>query len=403
MSSQGKQSPVLWISGPPGLGKSEFMEQLVIELNWGLSICFLSQMTIDMMSGLPMVKIDTDHEDHTIPWSLPEVFNFDNMRVRPKSKDEQNPEDSEVITFGAAIVEDAVEDAKGKDPLVILFFDDAHLSDRGIQKYMFQLLGQKTIHSHTLPPNVVIVLAGNRSEDHAGFQQVLAPIANRIQYLDVRYDLDTWIDNYAIKNNVRLDIVSFLSNSPEAFSSTPMESAAWASPRSWTYASMGLDQFEKDGHRLDATTTLNIVKGCVGTEYASAFNQYRELLMRWESDKILSGVKKVVEYKKDKTNSSDIVVEELDRVECYALMTSTVQGITKKLRKVNFKATESTDKSVDIFRLDVLKPITRKHREIVPLGLKILFMSEKEYKSSAITRRLLMDDEVVAMVSTLFK
>jgi hypothetical protein len=431
-SKEQKQSPTLWVSGPPGLGKSEFMVQLCERMGWGLSICYISQMTIDMMSGMPMIKISGDESDTEkfVPWSVPEIFNMDNMRVRPAparkaktveeakeimvtSEEDISDEHQELLDSVLESVEQEgdleVNLSKHKsDVPIILFMDDAHLPERSIQKYMFQLLGEKTIHKHTLPPNVAVILAGNRSEDKAGFQQILAPIANRIRWIDVRYDIDSWVNNYALPKGVRMDIVTFLQNYSDAFSSTPLESAAWPSPRSWTYAALELDEFEASNGHLEMEDVYHIVKGCVGKENATKFIEYRSLLMQWTADRILSGERKVVVRQQDAKSADDIVIGErqnegLSRIECYCLMSATVGALVKSLRAVNFKPTARETKMIDIFKDDIIKQCTKKFREIVPLGLRSVLAQEKQLGGTAITRHLLTDNEVVCLISEIIK
>lgn len=427
-----KQSPTLWVSGPPGLGKSEFMVQLCERMGWGLLICYISQMTIDMMSGMPMIKVTgEDDENKFVPWSIPEIFNMENMRVKPaparkhkmnsaqeivvsSEEQEELTEEQQVLMDQLLVDVDTSTELESNlskqvsDVPIILFMDDAHLPERSIQKYMFQLLGEKTIHKHTLPANVAVVLAGNRSEDKAGFQQILAPIANRIRWIDVRYDIDAWINNFALKQGVRMDIISFLQNNPDAFSSTPLESAAWPSPRSWTYAALEMDEFEFSNNRLEMEDVYHIVKGCVGKEGATKFVEYRALLMQWTADKILSGERKIVVKRKDAKNKDDIVIGEkhgvgLDRIECYALMSATVGALIKNLRAVNFKPTAKETKMINIFKDDVVKQVTLKFREIVPLGLRSVLAQERQLGGTAITRHLLTDNEVVCLISEIIK
>lgn len=383
-SSVGQQSPTLWISGPPGLGKSEFMEKLCTENNWGLVTCFLSQMTIDMLSGMPMVKVDSskkDDENLFIPWSVPEVFNFkQNLKVKPTSK--ESP--------------------------IILFFDDAHLCERGIQKYMFQLLGTKSIHKYTLPPNVAIVLAGNRLSDHAGFQQILAPVANRIRYLDVRYDIDDWINNYAIKNKVRVDVISFLNENPSLLNTEPLESEPWASPRSWTYASLELDNFEKIGIPLDQDIIYHVVRGCVGEEPASEFCKYIKLIMKWEAEKILNGTIKVVKAEKDKQNIDDIVMgkgkDGLNRIDCYSLMVACIGAFIKNMRQNDYKTDKSIKTQLDRIKDNIIIPITHKFKPIIPLGLSLLLNEIETFnptQTNLILKRLLDDEKIKNIITEL--
>jgi hypothetical protein len=373
-----QQSPTLWISGPPGLGKSEWMEHICREQGWGLVVVFISQMTIDMLSGMPMIKVTDDGDtEKFVPWSTPEIFNFKhNLQVSPASDDSP----------------------------VVLLLDDAHTAQKSIQNYMFQLLGSKKIHSHKLPERVAIVLAGNSSDDKAGFQQTLAPIANRMRYIYVDYDVDSWVTNFAIPNQVRPDIISFLQHSEECFSSTPLESSSWASPRSWTYASMELDMLETiiEGGDLSANMVDTVMKGCVGPEYAGKFVEYRQLLAKWVSFEILNGTRKVVLTENDRTSPKDWVISSMNQVDCYALMSATIGELLKHLRNNNFKEDKTVSPMIDIVKDDIIKPLAIKFRAIIPLGLKLLIGEEqsgnKQKVSSPVTRRLLADSEVVALI-----
>jgi len=246
-------------------------------------------------------------------------------------------------------------------------------------------------------------LAGNRSEDKAGFQQILAPIANRIRWIDVRYDIDGWVNNFALKSGVRMDVISFLQNNPDMLSSTPLESAAWPSPRSWTYAALEMDEFEVSNNKLDQEDIYHIVRGCVGEECATKFIEYYSLLMQWEADKILRGERRIVDTRKQATRSNDIVIDELDRIPCYALMSATVGTLVKNLRAVNFKPGAAETKMINIFKDDVIKKITLRFREIVPLGLRSVLAQEKQLGGTAITRHLLSDNEVVCLISDIIK
>ena len=101
---------------------------------------------------------------------------------------------------------------EGKTPTIILF-DDFHLCDRVMQRYMFQLLTYKGLNDYQLDNNVAIILAGNRISDKAGAMPIPAPVANRMMFIEVTVDVKDWMLNFAFKNNVRGDIISFL-NSP---------------------------------------------------------------------------------------------------------------------------------------------------------------------------------------------
>ena len=217
----GRTWSILWLSGPPGIGKSDLMRQFCQQKGYGLKVVYMATLMLEQITGLPMVQDAGNGKQ--VRWSCPEIFNFDVLEIAP---------------------------ANSNVP-IILFLDDAHLCNRQIQAYLFQLLTYRTIHDHRLPERVAMVLAGNRSTDRADFHEILAPVANRIFFVDLRPDVDQWTRDFALQMGLRQDVITFLQHYPEYFLGTPMESQAWSSPRSWTYA---FHTFDACGEELDEKT-----------------------------------------------------------------------------------------------------------------------------------------------------
>ena len=335
-SCVGNPSPVLFLSGPPGIGKSEMYEQICKTNGWGLSTVYLAQCSMSQMSGLPMVRVTDDTGmGKFVPWSVPEIFRMDNLRVQP------------------------ADDAETR--IIILLCDDCHLIDKSRQNYLFQLLLQKRINDHQLPPEIVINLAGNGSEDKAGFQTFLSPVTNRIFYLNIYPDYDQWVADFAHYYGVRTDIIEFLAFSENYLMGTPLESSPWPSPRSWTFASDQLNQFESDGNKLDISNTFMIVKGLVGSDYATEYIQYIEILAGWEASKILDGIK-------------SIDISELDRMQCYGLLTSVIRELSIRLRRENFNI-NLCNQEFKIFK-DIMTKVVDKTPTIISLAMRPLIVEE---------------------------
>ncbi len=340
-----------WLSGPPGIGKSEVIRQICKEESWGLKVVYMATIMLEQITGLPKIGKDEDKGSEFIIWSRPEIFNFNKLEITP-------PNDK---------------------ALIVLLLDDAHLCNRQVQAYMFQLLTYRCIHDHRLPENVAIILAGNRGSDKAGFQEILAPVANRIFFIDLYADVDQWIKEYALKNNIRNDIISFLQNYPDCLIGKPMESGAWPSPRSWAYASRTMDAFEDS---LDKQGLFTILRGHVGTEVTAKFIEYYELYARWNAKEILN-------------NHFSIEFKDLSKIQCYALLSSCVSYLLRVLRENKFKVNDGIDRLIDNFK-HILKEMINYHKEIVPLGLKLLLLGEKtETGKITIIRRLTSDKQVI--------
>ena len=382
---------ILWLSGSPGIGKSELLEQVCEKNGFGLIVKYLGTMLIEQITGLPkgltqasnseavealftkivgndnkvdaedkkMLKhlFDDQSEESATKWTIPELFSMKNFRVDPR--DDDSP--------------------------IVLLLDDAHLCNKSIQSYLFQLLTLRSIHDHILPKNVAILLAGNRADDKAGYQQIMAPISNRLFFVNVTCSVDDWVMNYAVSNDIRVDIISFLQESESCFQSTPLESAAWASPRSWTYASRALDQYERiqntnvaRGSSIEALQVF--MSGHIGTEYSGKYIEYVRLFMQWEADKILTGRKKLPD------------VTKLARVEGYCLMSAMTGGLLKNLRKVDFKLGKDEDEQIEVYK-KMLDGLMISSKEIIPLGLKLLIVGESARTQHVVVARKVLTNE----------
>ena len=160
----------LYMIGAPGCGKSDIVREICQENKWGLAVRYISNMSIEQMTGLPVKPT----EGEVATWSVPELFNFNNIEYKPE---------------GYQI---------GKTPTVLLL-DDFHLCDRTMQRYMFQLLTYMGLNGYHLPANTAIILAGNRNNDKAGAMPIPAPVCNRMMFIEVTSEAEDWLKNFALK------------------------------------------------------------------------------------------------------------------------------------------------------------------------------------------------------------
>ena len=214
-------SPKLFIQGKPGIGKSDIVKTFCEQNGYALVVKYMSNMLYEMMTGLPIaetLKVGAEAQ-----WSKPNLFSFTNFAYKP-----ENDQPFDI----------------NKTPIV-LFIDDVHLCDKNTQKFLFQLLTYRSINDYTLPNNVVIILAGNRIIDKAGAHPIPAPICNRLIFIDAICSSDDWVKNFAIKNHLRHDIITYIKQYGDSvLIGEPVESLPWPSPRSWTYLSQSLDNIK---------------------------------------------------------------------------------------------------------------------------------------------------------------
>lgn len=350
MVKKKESCPILYLSGPPGIGKSDLLAQIAVEMNAALNVQYIGTMLIEHF-GMPLATRDGDFQK----WSHPEIFNTDILRVDER-KDMFNG-------------------------MVILALDDLHLATKTIQTYLFQLLTYRAIHNKKMPDNFVIICAGNRSSDKAGFQPIMAPIANRLDFIEVKGEAADWLTNFAIPRNLRADIITFIEQYPDLLNSTPLESSAWASSRSWTYTSYTLDNYEaSNNHELSIQDLRCLVEGKVGTEHASKYIEYRKLFYQWNAKEILSGNHQLPD------------ISTLDKINCYAFGSAIVQQFLSNARSKNF-VIDSDLKSQATKVQKVILEISKTSKELVPLFLRSLIVSEAKNNAQMVIASLILSDK----------
>ena len=339
-------APRLAIQGAPGCGKSDLMRQICEENGWILSVKYLSNMSLEQITGLPC-KVENGS---TAIWTRPELFNFNNPEYAPKGAND--------------------------DTIKILLIDDFHLADRIMQKYLFQLLTYKSLNGYHLPKNTAIILAGNRNIDKAGANPIPAPVCNRMMFVEVKSEAEDWLKNFAMKHGVREDICTYIMNNSEGrLSSEPIETAAWASPRSWTYLSYQMDAYEKAYGKIDLDDLNIMATGLIGPENAAKFIEYRELFAKWNFDKLfdMSLKNATAEFAKELKKSP---------TDAYAIIASGVSWVVEKYKRAGYNAADKDIvKSVDFlydsmtFLLTFKEQNTRRNiRPLIAAGCKFLWM-----------------------------
>jgi len=337
---------VLWISGQPGIGKSQILEQICKKNGWGLSVKYMGTMPLEMVTGLPLMFAKFPKWLAVLIVSLyVGIMNF--LKFAPKPVKIPKEGDRKLIKWSQPDILNLkliIESSHDGAP-IILFLDDAHLADKGIQKYMFQLLTYKGIHDYILPDNVIIIMAGNRAGDHAIYNQIAAPITNRLFVIDVEADAEDWIENFAAPYGVDLSVTSFIKLYPEWLVGKPVESTQWASPRSWTYLSNSI--VNKTQEELPIEDLMIYADGHIGKEASMEFIKFREVLNKYNGVNIIKGKSKI---QWGKINKSD----------AYAIMIVTSQAFRKN--------GELLKPFGDMLKTKMLKH----HKEILSFGFSYL-------------------------------
>lgn len=216
------------LSGPPGVGKSQIIGQVVGKM--GLQLIDLRLVDKDPvdLTGLP--RFD---EDGTVRWGRPWFL----------------PRD------GAGVI----------------FIDEITSADEAVQKPCLQLVHDRRIGEHVLPDGWAVLAAGNREWDLAGAKRLISSLNNRFAHGELDIDLTDWC-LWADRAGIMTEIIAFLRYregllhdfDPRSDTFDPAR-RAYATPRSWELAS---NMFRADP---PAEAQHELLEGIVGEAPATEF------------------------------------------------------------------------------------------------------------------------------------
>jgi len=245
---QAKRPVFLW--GPPGIGKSEVVQEISDELGGFVIDLRMAQMEPTDIRGIPYFNKDINKMDWAAPVDLPD------------------------------------EEFASQYPVVVLFLDEMNSAPPAVQAAGYQLILNRRVGKYKLPDNVVIVAAGNRDSDKGVTYRMPMPLANRFLHLEMRADFTAW-QNWAVDKGIHKDVVGYLSFAKQDLYEFDSKSAsrAFATPRSWVFVSDLLKDED-----VDTDTLFNLVAGAVGEGLAVKFMAHRKVAGRMpEPSDILSG------------------------------------------------------------------------------------------------------------------
>ena len=185
---------MLW--GPPGIGKSEIAYEFGASMNAKMYELRANLFDpVDVRGGLKVVE----QEDGTYRtrYGVPEDYPDSNYQ-------------------GA----------------VLLLIDELPNAPKATQNALLQLLLNKKIGTYQLPPNTIIIGAGNRAQDRAAVHEMPSPVRNRFAHYTLEANVDDWV-KWAMINNVHDSITSFIRMRPSLLHNTDGTDYAFPTPRTW--------------------------------------------------------------------------------------------------------------------------------------------------------------------------
>lgn len=258
-----RQRPVL-LMGPPGIGKTQIMEQIAKECNIGLVAYTITHHTRQSAIGLPFIK-EKEYGGKT--YSVTEYTM------------------SEII----AAVYDKIERTGMKEG--ILFIDEINCVSETLAPTMLQFLQCKTFGNQKVPEGWMIVAAGNPPEYNKSVREFDVVTLDRIKKIDVEADYEVWKE-YAYKTGIHPAILAYLEIKKDYFyrMETTVDGKVFVTARGWEDLSRLIQVYERQGKTVDREVVYQYLQYLkIAKDFANYYELYKKYKEDYGIERILNG------------------------------------------------------------------------------------------------------------------
>ncbi len=258
-----RQRPLLLI-GPPGIGKTQIMEQVAKECQVALVAYTITHHTRQSAVGLPFIQ---QKEFGGKMYSVTEYTM------------------SEII----ASVYEKIEQTGLKEG--ILFIDEINCVSETLAPTMLQFLQCKTFGNQKVPEGWIIVAAGNPPEYNRSVREFDVVTLDRIKMLNIEADFSVWKE-YAYQAGIHNAVISYLELKKEHFYrvETTVDGKLFATARGWEDLSQLIGVYEELKLPMDREVVYQYIQHWkIAKDFANYLELYYKYQKDYRIDEILSG------------------------------------------------------------------------------------------------------------------
>lgn len=258
-----RQRPVLLI-GPPGIGKTQIMEQIASEENVGLVAYTITHHTRQSAIGLPFIE--------------KRIYNGKEYSVTEYTM-------SEIIGSVYSLMENTgIKEG-------ILFLDEINCVSETLAPMMLQFLQCKTFGNQKLPEGWLIVAAGNPPEYNRSVRDFDVVTLDRVKRMNIEEDFSVWKE-YAVAKGLHGSVVSYLDIKKDNFykiENSP-DGLQFATARGWEDLSEIISSYEELNIPVDVSVIGQYIQlPSIARDFANYLNLYRKYEKAYHVDAILCG------------------------------------------------------------------------------------------------------------------
>ena len=248
-----RQRPVL-LMGPPGIGKTQIMEQIASECGIGLVSYTITHHTRQSAVGLPMIKTEEfDGKEYSVTeYTMSEIISGVYKAVKEQGHREG-----------------------------ILFIDEINCVSETLIPTMLQFLQCKTFGNQKVPDGWIIVAAGNPPEFNRSVREFDMVTYDRLRVINIDADLEVWRE-YAREREIHNAILSYLDIRPQNFYrvEADVDGLKFITARGWEDMSSLMYVYEELGISINAGVVGEFLHNeDIAVDFAAyyvLYNKYRD-------------------------------------------------------------------------------------------------------------------------------